>query len=63
VYDEEEEEESELVIDKKCATDSDSWSDEEVDKTELSEIATKAMSSGRTVRTRRDGPIDEIDFE
>jgi hypothetical protein len=61
VYDEEEEEESEEQIEQECATDS--WSDEEIDKTEMAEIATNAVSYGRTVRTRRDGPIDEIDFE
>lgn len=33
----------------------DSWSDEEVGEDELHQIATKAVSTGRTMRTRRDG--------
>lgn len=49
------EEESEDCMEH-CA--SDSWSDEEVNKTEMTEIATKAASTGRTMRTRRDGPLD-----
>jgi hypothetical protein len=57
VFYEEEEEESEEIEDKSAA---DSWSDEEIDKTEMSE---NAVSCGRTVRTRRDGPICAIDFE